>query len=74
MTLNELPTGHQARFRQHQLPLELARRLAAFGLRPNSLIEVINRGWLGGPLQLRIGSTEFMLRREHCSHIEVQPE
>ena len=74
MTLNELPSGRSARFRKHQLPLELARRLAAFGLRQNSLIEVINRGWMGGPLQLRIGNTEFMLRREHCQHIEVQPD
>lgn len=72
MTLNELSIGQSARFHAHRLPAELGRRLAAFGLRPNSLIEVVNRGWLGGPMQLRIGSTEFMLRRAHCRHIEVQ--
>lgn len=51
---------------------ELTRRLAAMGLRCGKQVVVLRRSWLGGPLQLRLGSTELMLRRVHAAEIQVQ--
>ncbi|SMC16854.1 ferrous iron transport protein A [Andreprevotia lacus DSM 23236] len=74
MTLNDLTPGQAASLSHHQLPAELARRLAALGMREHRQIQLVRRGWLGGPLQLRIGNTEFMLRRAHGGLVHVSQD
>lgn len=50
---------------------ELLPRLSALGLREQCEIRVLRRGWLGGPLQVRVGNTDFMLRRADAALIQV---
>lgn len=71
MNLAQTPLGQMARVNALNLPAELAQRLAALGLRLESEVTVLRRGWLGGPLQLRVGGTELMLRRDAAQGIEV---
>ena len=71
MNLSELPLNTPARNISTQLPADLTQRLAALGLHIHRDIEVIRRACLGGPLQLRVASTEFMLRRDDARHIVV---
>ena len=71
MNLSELPLNTPARIISTQLPPDLTQRLAALGLHMHRDIEVIRRACLGGPLQLRVASTEFMLRRDDARHIVV---
>lgn len=51
--------------------LELGRRMAALGLRPERRVEVIRTAPLKGPLQIRIGHTELMIRRTDAAKIRV---
>ncbi|WP_432722063.1 FeoA family protein [Jeongeupia wiesaeckerbachi] len=71
LNLAQLQTQQPARVRTVGTSAELAQRLAALGLRPGREVEVIRRGWLGGPLQLKVGGTEFMLRRSEAALIEL---
>lgn len=50
---------------------DLVPRLSALGLREQCEIMVLRRGWLGGPLQVRVGNTDFMLRRADAALIQV---
>lgn len=72
MNLAQLQLGQSARVSALQLPAELAQRLAALGLRIDCEVTVLRQGWLGGPLQLRVGNTELMLRRDAAQGIQVQ--
>lgn len=50
---------------------ELGRRMAALGMRPGRRLEVIRIAPLKGPLLIRIGYTEFMIRRTDAEKISV---
>lgn len=52
---------------------ELTRRMAALGLRPGRQIEIIRKAPWQGPLQIRIGHTELIIRRGEAAKIEVEP-
>jgi ferrous iron transport protein A len=71
MTLADLPLNTLARILSTQLSPDLTQRLAALGLHAERDIEVIRRGFLGGPLQLRVASTDFMLRQNDAQQIMV---
>jgi len=70
MTLNQLQIGHTARI--HALStgeVELHARIQAMGLRPGRLITLIRRARFGGPLQVRVGTTDLILRAEQAQMI-----
>ncbi|AZN38160.1 ferrous iron transport protein A [Iodobacter ciconiae] len=71
MTLADLPLNIPARILSARLDADLCQRLAALGLHVQRDVQVIRRGVMGGPLQLRVGSTEFMLRRNDARQIVV---
>jgi len=50
---------------------DFRRRLVALGLKPGNHIEVIRRGFFMGPLQVRIGTTDIIIRRCDARHIEI---
>lgn len=50
----------------------LVRRLQALGVRPGKHVSVIRRAAFGGPLHLRVGSTEFFLRPREAESITVK--
>ncbi|TAF03815.1 MAG: ferrous iron transport protein A [Nostocales cyanobacterium] len=49
----------------------LHQRLLAMGFRSGRQIVMLRRGWLSGPLHVRIGTTEVMLRCREAREIEV---
>ena len=51
----------------------LSYRLAALGFRVGKRIELIRQARFSGPLHVRIGATDIMLRKREALQIEVQP-
>ena len=49
----------------------LHQRLLAMGFRSGKKIELIRRGRFSGPLQVRIGTTDILLRRTEAEKIAV---
>lgn len=49
----------------------LHHRLNALGFRVGREIQLIRRGWFKGPLQLRIGTTEVIMRRADADKIRI---
>ncbi len=49
----------------------LQHRLTALGFRIGKEIRLIRRGWLRGPLQVRIGTTEVILRLADADKIRI---
>jgi ferrous iron transport protein A len=47
----------------------LNQRLNALGFRSGRSIQTIRRGWLSGPIHVRIGTTEVMLRRQEARSV-----
>jgi len=50
----------------------LRQRLAALGVRPGRLLRLVRRGAFAGPLHLRLGTTDVILRRHHAHAILVR--
>jgi ferrous iron transport protein A len=46
-------------------------RLLALGFRSGKKIELIRKASFSGPLQVRIGTTDILLRRSEAAKIEV---
>jgi ferrous iron transport protein A len=51
---------------------DLRRRFAGLGLRQGIRVRVIRRSPFNGPLQVRIGHTDLILRPADAAHIEIQ--
>lgn len=71
--LEGLPCGQCASIEGLTVGSELHARLAALGLQPGKLVQVIRRAALGGPLHVRVGTTEIILRRQEAVQIKVNP-
>lgn len=75
MTLAELQTGQFAEvhdLQPGQFGAGLTTRLQAIGVVPGKPIQVLQKAWLGGPLQVRVGSTtEIAIRRHEAALITV---
>jgi Fe2+ transport system protein FeoA len=50
-----------------------AQRLSALGFRAGKTLQVLRRGTLAGPLQVRLGTTDVILRLSEAAQIEVRP-
>lgn len=49
----------------------LKQRLNALGFRSGQQVQIIRKAWFKGPLHVRIGTTEVMLRRQEALNIAV---
>ena len=52
---------------------DLYHRLAALGFRIGKQINIIRSARFSGPLHVRIGTTDVMLRRNEAQKIDIQP-
>ena len=73
MTLEQLPVGESALIEDVLGQEALRARLLALGLRAGREVAVIRRAWLGGPLHIRIGSTDVALRRKEAKLVRLVP-
>lgn len=69
--LDYLSPGQAGRVVAIHASEDLRRRLVALGLKPGNAIELIRKGLFTGPLQVRIGTTDIIIRRRDARHIEI---
>ena len=70
--LDQLHPRQTAEIQSIQAEREFSRRLFALGLRPGQLIRVLRHGPLKGPLHVRVGHTDVMIRRQDAHRIQVR--
>ena len=71
MTLEQLPVGESALIEDVSGQEALRARLFALGLRVGREVAVIRRAGLGGPLHIRVGSTDIALRRKEAKLVRL---
>lgn len=76
-TLNQLAEGDSAWITDIDVSEDLGRRLTALGLSIGKQVRVLRRAAFNGPLHLRTGNTELMMRLPdaqciHISHVTKQ--
>jgi len=71
-TLATLHTGDTATIVSIHAEEALHLRLLALGFRNGKRVELIRKASFSGPLQVRVGTTDVMLRRVEAAKIKVQ--
>lgn len=69
--LAALKAGQTALISALETPPELHQRLLALGFRTGRQITLLRRSWLAGPVHVRIGTTEVMLRRRDAQNVKI---
>jgi ferrous iron transport protein A len=72
MTLSRMNPGELATILSIHTDEALHQRLLALGFRVGKQVELIRRARFSGPLQVRIGTTDILLRRVEAEKIMVQ--
>ena len=72
-TLASLQAGETATIVSIHAEEALHQRLLALGFRNGKQVELIRKASFSGPLQVRIGTTDVMLRRSEAAKIAVCP-
>lgn len=73
-TLSTLHPGDIATITTIHAEEALHQRLLALGFRTGKQIELIRKAGFSGPIQVRIGTTDIVLRRTEASKIKVQKQ
>lgn len=69
--LNSLNPGDFATINAIDAELSLSQRLLAMGFRVGKKIELVRRASFNGPLHVRIGSTDVILRESEAKLIQI---
>ncbi len=69
--LNNLNVGEQAVIKAINAEQSLHQRLLALGFREGKKIELIRRASFNGPLHVRIGSTDIIMRASEARLIQI---
>ena len=70
--LSDLASGESATILAIHTEEALRQRLLALGFRVGKQVEIIRKASFSGPLQVRIGTTDILLRKNEASQIAVQ--
>lgn len=71
LTLNRLDPGECGTILMLEAGEELHQRLVALGLGIGNSVRLLRRAQFGGPLHIRVGMTELILRRREASRIHL---
>jgi ferrous iron transport protein A len=71
--LSDLALGQGAQVVAIHCADSLAQRLSALGFRAGKPLQLMRAGKLAGPLHVRLGTTDVILRRSEAAQIEVLP-
>lgn len=71
--LDAYPTGRCGTVVRIDAEFDLTARMKALGIAPGRRLRVIRRAPFRGPIQVRCGQTDLILRRADASHIQVCP-
>ncbi len=72
MLLSDLAPSGCATIQAIHASQDLRRRLGGLGVRLGIRVRVIRASPMNGPLQVRVGHTDLILRRSDAAHIEIQ--
>ena len=72
-TLSTLRSGEFATISALDAQNELYLRLTAMGFRIGKQVQLLRSGAFSGPLHVRIGTTDIMLRRSEGERVKVTP-
>ena len=70
--LSNLNEGQSGRVTSISADEALHHRLSAFGFRAGKLVTVIRQAGFQGPLQVRVGSTDVILRRNDARKVGIK--
>ena len=70
--LDSLEPGQIAIIQKVAVDEALYQRLAALGFRAGKSVALIRRASFNGPLQVRVGNTDIILRRSEAHHIKIK--
>ena len=73
LTLDHLQVGEQGKIVAIQADTELKQRLAALGLRMGCTFHVLRKAGFGGPVHVRVGTTEVIMRLNEAKRILATP-
>ena len=73
-SLSELIPGQEAVISAVHADEALHHRLAALGFRIGNRVQLMRRGRWAGPLHVRLGATDVMLRQTEADLISVAPQ
>ena len=71
ISLSQLHPGDSATIVSIHAEEALHQRLLALGFRSGKQVELIRKASFSGPLQVRIGTTDILLRRNEAAKITV---
>jgi ferrous iron transport protein A len=71
--LSQLETGQQAVISAIEADQSLFHRLSALGFRVGKTLSIMRRASFNGPLQVRLGTTDVILRCNEASRIQIHP-
>ena len=69
--LLQLATGTDATVSAIRADAALCLRLAAMGFRVGQRVRMVRKGAFAGPLHVRLGTTDVILRRSQAGQIDV---
>ena len=72
MDLSSLEVGEVAVIAALTAEVGLHQRLLALGIRPGRQVSLLRRAWFSGPLHLRVGTTELMLRHRDAKQVHIR--
>lgn len=72
--LSELAVGQQGIIEDVDAEEQFRQRLLALGFRVGKQVRLIRQALFGGPLQVRVGSVNVMLRRRDAALIHIWAE
>ncbi len=70
--LDSLEPGQIAVIQKLAVDEALYQRLAALGFRAGKSVALIRRASFNGPLQVRVGNTDIILRRSEAHRIKIK--
>ena len=71
MTLAQIPSGKTVEVQSVHFDEEFCKRCFALGLRCGAKVTVIRRSWFGGPIHIRIGTTDLAIRKNLANLVKV---
>ena len=72
--LADLAPGQSATIAAIEAQAGLRNRLEALGLSRGQRVQMLRRAWLAGPLHVRVGMTELMLRRADAARVGLEAD
>lgn len=71
--LDHFQVGDQCRITNIQAEAELRQRMGALGLREGCVFQILRKASFGGPIHVRVGTTEVIMRRIEAQRIVAVP-